>query len=54
MKLWEDETARSAVSDTVGDACCLGLLTEACVSFPVLSALASGYEVFVVATPAVV
>jgi hypothetical protein len=26
-----------------------GLLTEACVSFPVLSALADGYEVFVVA-----
>jgi nicotinamidase-related amidase len=26
-----------------------GLLTEACVSFPVLSALAEGYEVFVVA-----
>src|SRR5271170_4007942 len=49
MNLWEDEAARAAVVKT-GRARLLvsGLLTEACVSFPVLSALAEGYEVFVV------
>jgi nicotinamidase-related amidase len=50
MNLWEDETARKAVSDTGRRRLLVsGLLTEACVSFPVLSALASSYEVFVVA-----
>jgi nicotinamidase-related amidase len=50
MNLWEDETARRAVSDTGRRRLLVsGLLTEACVSFPVLSALASSYEVFVVA-----
>lgn len=49
MNLWEDETARSAVKQTGRRRLLVsGLLTEACVSFPVLSALAEGYEVFVV------
>jgi len=50
MNLWEDEAARSAVKKTGRRRLLVsGLLTEACVSFPVLSALAEGYEVFVVA-----
>lgn len=50
MNLWEDESARKAVTDTGRRRLLVsGLLTEACVSFPVLSALAAGYEVFVVA-----
>jgi nicotinamidase-related amidase len=49
MNLWEDETARAAVVQTGRRRLLVsGLLTEACVSFPVLSALAEGYEVFVV------
>lgn len=50
MNLWEDEAARTAVVNTGRRRLLVsGLLTEACVSFPVLSALAEGYEVFVVA-----
>jgi nicotinamidase-related amidase len=50
MNLWEDEAAHSAVERTGRRRLLVsGLLTEACVSFPVLSALADGYEVFVVA-----
>jgi nicotinamidase-related amidase len=49
MNLWEDEAARAAVVKTARRRLLVsGLLTEACVSFPVLSALAEGYEVFVV------
>jgi len=49
MNIWEDEAARSAVVKTQRRRLLIsGLLTEACVSFPVLSALAEGYEVFVV------
>jgi nicotinamidase-related amidase len=49
MNLWEDETVRAAVVATGrGTLIFSGLLTEACVSFPVLSALADGYRVFVV------
>lgn len=49
MNLWEDDTARGAVAKTGRRRLLVsGLLTEACVSFPVLSALAEGYEVFVV------
>jgi nicotinamidase-related amidase len=49
MNLWEDDTARSAVAQTGRRRLLVsGLLTEACVSFPVLSALSEGYEVFVV------
>ena len=50
MNVWEHEPARAAVK-SAGRRCLLvsGLLTEACVSFSVLSALAEGYEVDVVA-----
>jgi nicotinamidase-related amidase len=50
MNVWEDEVAQAAVLATGRKRLIVaGLLTEACVSFPVLSALADGYEVFVVA-----
>jgi nicotinamidase-related amidase len=50
MNLWEDEAVRTAVVGTGRRRLLIsGLLTEACVSFPVLSALKDGYEVFVVA-----
>lgn len=50
MNLWEDEAAKAAVLATGRRRLIIaGLLTEACVSFPALSALAEGYEVFVVA-----
>jgi len=50
MNVWEDEAARGAVLATGRNRLIVaGLLTEACVSFPVLSALADKYEVFVVA-----
>lgn len=50
MNLWEDEAVRGAVVGTGRRRLLIsGLLTEACVSFPVLSALKDGYEVFVVA-----
>jgi nicotinamidase-related amidase len=49
MNVWEDETARGAVIATGRRRLIVaGLLTEACVSFPVLSALTEGFEVFVV------
>lgn len=50
MNVWEDEPARTAVA-SLGRKRLLvsGLLTEACVSFTVISALAEGYEVSVVA-----
>ena len=49
MNVWEDEAAHRAVTG-VGRKRLLvaGLLTEACVSFPVLSALKEGFEIFVV------
>lgn len=49
MNVWEDDAARSAVLATNRKRLIVaGLLTEACVSFPVLSALKEGFEVFVV------
>jgi nicotinamidase-related amidase len=49
MNVWEDETAHSAIVATNRRRLIVaGLLTEACVSLPVLSALKEGYEVFVV------
>ena len=49
MNMWEDDAARSAVEKTSRRRLIVsGLLTEACVSFMVLSAIADGYEVFVV------
>jgi nicotinamidase-related amidase len=49
MNAWEDEAVRTAVQATGRKRILLaGLLTEACVSFPALSALKDGYEVFVV------
>jgi nicotinamidase-related amidase len=50
MNFWEDDAVRDAVLKTQRRRLLVsGLLTEACVSFPVLSALAEGYEVYVVA-----
>ncbi|NVN09592.1 MULTISPECIES: hydrolase [Nguyenibacter] len=50
MNLWEDGAAKAAVIATGRKILVVaGLLTEACVSFPVLSALAEGYKVHVVA-----
>ncbi len=50
MNLWEDAAAHTAVTATGRRTLIFaGLLTEACISFPVLSALAEGYRVFVVA-----
>jgi nicotinamidase-related amidase len=50
MNLWEDDTVRSAVLATNRKRLLMaGFLTEACVSFPVISALKDGFEVFVVA-----
>jgi len=50
MNVWEDDAARKAIEATGRRRWLVsGLLTEACVSFPVLSALAAGHEVFVVA-----
>jgi nicotinamidase-related amidase len=49
MNAWEDEAVRTAVQATGRKRILIaGLLTEACVSFPALSALKAGYEVFVV------
>jgi nicotinamidase-related amidase len=49
MNMWEDDAARTAVEKTTRRRLIVsGLLTEACVSFMVLSAIADGYEVFVV------
>jgi nicotinamidase-related amidase len=50
MNAWEDDTARGAVEATGRKRLLVaGLLTEACVSFPAVSAVREGYEVFVVA-----
>jgi nicotinamidase-related amidase len=50
MNLWEDTAVREAIVATERKRLIVaGLLTEACVSFPTLSALTDGYEVFVVA-----
>jgi nicotinamidase-related amidase len=50
MNVWEDDAARNAVLSTPRRRLIVaGFLTEACVSFPVLSALKDGFEVFVVA-----
>lgn len=49
MNAWEDAAVRAAVAGTGRKRLLIaGLLTEACVSFPALSALKEGYEVFVV------
>jgi len=49
MNVWEDNAAREAVIATGRRRLLVsGLLTEACVTFPVLSALAAGFEVYVV------
>jgi nicotinamidase-related amidase len=50
MNAWEDDAVRNAVLATKRKRLLIaGLLTEACVSFPVLSAIEDGLEVFVVA-----
>jgi len=50
MNAWEEESVRGAIVATGRRRLLVaGLLTEACVSFPVLSALSEGFEVFVVA-----
>ncbi|RUL78979.1 hydrolase [Dyella choica] len=50
MNVWEDAAAKEAVIATGRRRLLIsGLLSEACVSFCALSALADGYEVFVVA-----
>ena len=50
MNGWEDEAVRTAILATGRRRLLVArLLTEACVSFPVLSALENGFEVFVVA-----
>ena len=50
MNAWEDEKVRAAVLATGRRRLLIaGFLTEGCVSFPTLSALAAGREVFVVA-----
>jgi nicotinamidase-related amidase len=50
MNLWEDTTVLEAIQVTQRRTLLIsGLLTEACVSFPVLSALNDGYTVFLVA-----
>jgi nicotinamidase-related amidase len=49
MNVWEDAAAHGALLATGRKRLIVaGLLTEACVSFPVLSALKEGFEVFVV------
>jgi nicotinamidase-related amidase len=50
MNVWEDDTVREAIKGTGRKKLLFsGLLTEACVSFPVLSCLGAGYEAYVVA-----
>jgi nicotinamidase-related amidase len=50
MNGWEDDRVRAAVVGTGRRRLIVaGIFTEACVSFPVLSALSEGYEVFVAA-----
>jgi nicotinamidase-related amidase len=49
MNAWEDDGTRGAIEATKRRRLIVsGLLTEACVTFPVLSALSAGYEVYVV------
>ena len=49
MNVWEDDTVRNAVLATNRKRLIIaGFLTEACVSFPALSALREGFEVFIV------
>ncbi|AND91952.1 MULTISPECIES: hydrolase [Bradyrhizobium] len=49
MSMWEDDKARAAVLATGRSRLIVsGLLTEACVTFAVLSALSAGLEVYVV------
>src|SRR5215468_1067728 len=49
MNVWEDEGAREAIVKTGRRRLIVsGLLTEACVTFSVLSALSAGFEVYVV------
>lgn len=49
MNAWEDATVRAAITEVGRNRLLIaGLLTEACVSFSALSAVADGYEVFVV------
>ena len=49
MNVWEDDKARAAILATGRSRLIVsGLLTEACVSFAVLSALSAGLEVYVV------
>lgn len=49
MNVWEDDKARAAVIATGRSRLIVsGLLTEACVTFAVLSALSAGLEVYVV------
>ena len=50
MNAWEEDAVRNAVVSTNRKRLIVaGFLTEACVSFPVLSAMKDGFEVFVVA-----
>jgi nicotinamidase-related amidase len=50
MNMWEDETARTAIISTGRRTLVIaGMLTESCVSWPVLSALSEGYAMRVVA-----
>src|SRR5215472_4617299 len=47
MNVWEDEAARSAILKTGRRRLLVsGPLTEACVTFSVLSAIAAGFEVY--------
>jgi nicotinamidase-related amidase len=49
MNIWEDDVVRNAVLGTKRKRLIVaGFLTEACVCFPVLSALKEGFDVFVV------
>jgi nicotinamidase-related amidase len=49
MNAWEDETVRAAIEATGRKKLIFsGMLTEACISFAVLSALETGYECYVV------
>jgi nicotinamidase-related amidase len=50
MNIWEDDAVRNAVKATGRKRLLIsGLLTEACVTFGALSAIADGFEVFAVA-----
>lgn len=49
MNAWEDDTVRAAIEATGRKKLIFsGMLTEACISFAVLSALEAGYECYVV------